>query len=168
MFRIGEFSKLSCLSIAMIRYYGEIGILEPSYVNKENGYRYYEAEQLYIVATIQSLKQVGFGISEIKELLGVIKEKEDLERIVNERYRKLECERESLERKLSGLKNILDGLDKGDYSQIHKVTREIGLWIKENNYEIVGKNFVVLHKGPYNTENIGEYITEVCYPVKKK
>lgn len=113
MFRIGEFSKLSCLSIAIIRYYGEIGILEPSYVNEENGYRYYEAEQLYLVSIIQSLKQVGFEISEIKELLGSIKEKEDLEKIVNKKYRKLECERENVERKLNGLKNMLDGLDKG-------------------------------------------------------
>ena len=53
---------------------------------------------------------------------------------------------------------------------MHKVNREIGIgiWIKENNYEIVGEKFVVIHKGPYNTENIGEYITEVYYPVKKK
>lgn len=39
---------------------------------------------------------------------------------------------------------------------------------KYRKLEYERENFVVLHKGPYNTENIGEYITEVCYPIKKK
>ena len=48
MLSIGEFSNICKVSTKTLRYYAEIGLLEPSEVNPENGYRYYAIEQLEI------------------------------------------------------------------------------------------------------------------------
>lgn len=45
MFKISDFSSLSRISMRMLRFYDEKGILHPS-IMKANGYRYYEAKQL--------------------------------------------------------------------------------------------------------------------------
>ena len=39
MFKIGEFSKLTQISIRMLRYYEETGILKPAQIDKFTGYR---------------------------------------------------------------------------------------------------------------------------------
>ena len=46
MLTIGEFSNICKVSTKTLRYYAEIGLLEPSEVNPENGYRYYAIAQL--------------------------------------------------------------------------------------------------------------------------
>ena len=46
MFKIGEFSKLTMISIKMLRHYDEIGLLAPETVDSFTGYRYYSARQL--------------------------------------------------------------------------------------------------------------------------
>jgi DNA-binding transcriptional MerR regulator len=46
MFKIGEFSKLSQVSVRMLRYYDEIGILKPAEVDYFTNYRLYSTEQI--------------------------------------------------------------------------------------------------------------------------
>ena len=69
MLRIGEFSALSSISIHMLRNYDKIGLLVPQYVDELNGYRYYDKQQLLQANQIISLKSMGFGLEEIKEIL---------------------------------------------------------------------------------------------------
>ena len=45
MFKIGEFSKLSQVSIRMLRYYDEMGLLKPDRIDTFTGYRLYSAAQ---------------------------------------------------------------------------------------------------------------------------
>ncbi|KPU42266.1 multidrug-efflux transporter 1 regulator [Oxobacter pfennigii] len=47
MYRIGMFSKLGKTTIKTLRYYDEVGLLTPAYVNEENGYHYYATDQLF-------------------------------------------------------------------------------------------------------------------------
>lgn len=68
MFTIGEFSKLGRISPRMLRYYDAMGLLRPTRIG-ENGYRYYDAAQLETLAEIETLKDYGFALSEIGELL---------------------------------------------------------------------------------------------------
>ena len=49
---IGEVSKIKGVSVKSLRYYGELGILPPVYINPETGYRYYSIDQLVIVDLI--------------------------------------------------------------------------------------------------------------------
>ena len=46
MIRIGDFSKLSRVSIKALRLYDEMGLLKPVEVDRFTGYRYYEFDQL--------------------------------------------------------------------------------------------------------------------------
>ena len=50
---IGELSKLTGVHIKSLRYYDDIGILKPEYVNPETNYRYYSYPQISIVWAIQ-------------------------------------------------------------------------------------------------------------------
>ncbi|NLE00430.1 MAG: MerR family transcriptional regulator [Fibrobacter sp.] len=69
MLRIGDFSRLGRVTIKTLRFWDEIGLLKPDYVNKENGYRYYSAEKLGIVDEIRNLKDLGFYLEDIAQIL---------------------------------------------------------------------------------------------------
>ncbi|HEX3022289.1 MAG TPA: MerR family transcriptional regulator [Lachnospiraceae bacterium] len=69
MFRIGEFSKLTQVSIRMLRYYDEMGLLKPAMVHAESGYRLYHADQIPLLNRILFLRDTGFSITEMKEIL---------------------------------------------------------------------------------------------------
>ena len=46
MLKIGEFSKLSRVSVRMLRHYDEIGLLKPAEIDTFTDYRYYREDQL--------------------------------------------------------------------------------------------------------------------------
>lgn len=69
MLKIGEFSKLSRVSVRMLRHYDEVGLLAPSEVDSMTGYRYYSERQLITAGRIAALRALGFGLSETRELL---------------------------------------------------------------------------------------------------
>lgn len=69
MFKIGDFSKMSKVTIKALRYYEKKGLITPSYIDKSNGYRYYKSNQLIDISRIISLKQVGLSIAEIKKVI---------------------------------------------------------------------------------------------------
>lgn len=68
MYKIGMFSKMNKITIKALRYYDEMGLLKPAYIDDFTGYRYYTSEQLPILYQILSLKQMGFTIDEIIEV----------------------------------------------------------------------------------------------------
>lgn len=69
MLSIGEFSNICQVSTKALRYYDEIGLLKPSEINPENGYRYYSIDQLERMLFINRLKSYSFSLEEIKEFL---------------------------------------------------------------------------------------------------
>ena len=69
MFKIGDFSRFSRVSIKMLRHYDEIGLLKPAHVDHETGYRYYLADQLPRLNRIITLKDLGFSLEQIVQLL---------------------------------------------------------------------------------------------------
>ena len=69
MIRIGDFSKLSRVSIQALRLYDEMGLLKPVEVDRFTGYRYYEFNQLPRLYRILALKDLGFSLEEIGRLL---------------------------------------------------------------------------------------------------
>src|SRR5688572_188322 len=69
MIRIGDFSKLSRVSIKTLRFYDEMGLLKPIEVDRFTGYRYYEFDQLPRLYRILALKDLGFSLEEIGRLL---------------------------------------------------------------------------------------------------
>lgn len=69
IFKIGEFSKLTQVSIRMLRYYDETGLLKPAQIDKFTGYRLYSVDQIPLLHKIIFLRDSGFQVSEIVTIL---------------------------------------------------------------------------------------------------
>jgi len=69
VFKIGDFSRLSLVSVKALRYYDEFGLLKPARVDEFTGYRYYSANQLTRLNRILALKDMGLSLEQIALLL---------------------------------------------------------------------------------------------------
>lgn len=69
MLKIGEFSRLSQVTVKTLHHYDEIGLLKPSHVDKFTEYRYYTLEQLPRIHSIIALKELGLSLEEIAQIL---------------------------------------------------------------------------------------------------
>jgi DNA-binding transcriptional MerR regulator len=69
MFKIGEFSRFTRVTVKMLRHYDELGLLAPSFVEPGTGYRYYLADQLPRLNQIIALKDLGFSLEAIAALV---------------------------------------------------------------------------------------------------
>jgi DNA-binding transcriptional MerR regulator len=65
MYKISEFSKITGISIPTLRYYEELGILNP--IRKKNGYREYSDVDLEWFQFIKRLKETGMELSQIQK-----------------------------------------------------------------------------------------------------
>jgi DNA-binding transcriptional MerR regulator len=69
MFKIGEFSQLSRVSVRMLRHYDQLGLLKPSHTDSFTNYRYYSADQLPRLNRILALRDLGFSLEQIGNML---------------------------------------------------------------------------------------------------
>ena len=65
LFSIGQTAKLFNMNIRTLRYYDQIGLLEPGFVNSETGYRYYSSAQFERLNTIKYLRALDVPIERI-------------------------------------------------------------------------------------------------------
>lgn len=70
MFKIGDFSRLTRVSIKTLHHYDEIGLFKPAQVDKFTGYRYYTYDQLPHLNRILALRELGFSLEQIKGMIG--------------------------------------------------------------------------------------------------
>ncbi len=100
MFKIGDFSKVCRVPVSALRYYADIGLLEPTEVDTFTGYRYYSLDHLPRLNRILALKDMGLSLMQIKHLLdervsveemrGMLRLKQaELEQIVEEEQARL-------------------------------------------------------------------------------
>ena len=273
MLRIGDFSKLSRISIRMLRYYEKHNLLKPRYVDEESGYRFYAHEQIFEAAKIRFLREAGFSVAMMEEIMTQYDRPQEIQRYFQIRMKELEEERQRISNTLIRLERaqkLLDTEDTfmkytvevkqikgmyaatlrsmiptyeredlvwkrmysilaekhlditfaqpqnarayffdegfaeknvdieiatevvgsyedvedicfrqlkdetvasvtftGDYSQITEVCMAITMWIKENGYELDGANFCIYHKGWGQCDNPKEFVTEICFPIRK-
>ena len=271
MLKIGEFSKLSRVSVRMLRHYDEIGLLKPAVTDPFTDYRYYREDQLPTVCRITALRDLGFSLADVVKILAIYDDRAQLERYFSARQAELEALARDTAHKLTlldtarkrlrkeenmnynvTLKTIperyaatvhaiipryeqegmiwstlvsetaplglveadpclcavtfLDGEYKeqdveimawktvkgsypdtehvkfqtlpavtvasctfrGSYEQIGEVYAAVASWIEANGYESAGPMFNIYHVSPHETQNPGEFVTEACYPVRKK
>ena len=69
MIKIGDFARLSQVSVVTLRYYDEMDLLKPVKVDAFTGYRFYSADQLPLLNRILALKDLGFSLEQIKLML---------------------------------------------------------------------------------------------------
>lgn len=271
MLKIGDFSKLSRISVRMLRHYDEIGLLVPRNTDPFTSYRYYSEEQLPVAGRIAALRDMGFGLAAIAEVLRVggdpqalagllaVKEAEAREELQQAQRRLLLLEtalkrlrkdgammnydvtlKELPQRYVASVRqtiptyeaegtlwhilmqetahlNMQDGdpcytlaifhdgeykeedvevevqktvrgrypdtahvafkteppvliasaTYQGGYDKISGVSEAVATWVRDNGYAFSGKSFNIYHVSPHETGNPDEYVTEVCYPVRK-
>jgi DNA-binding transcriptional MerR regulator len=69
MFKIGEFSRLTQVTIKALRYYDQLGLLTPAHTDKFTGYRFYSAAQLPRLNRLLALKDLGLALEQIGPFL---------------------------------------------------------------------------------------------------
>jgi len=67
--KIGDFARLGHVSVVTLRHYDEIGLLKPVSVDRCTGYRYYSVTQLPRLNRILALRDLGFSLEQIEEVL---------------------------------------------------------------------------------------------------
>jgi DNA-binding transcriptional MerR regulator len=115
MLKIGEFSKLSRVSVRMLRHYDEIGLLKPAEVDSVTDYRYYHEEQLLAVSRIRALRDMGFSLADVKRMLEVYGDRGALEGFFDDRQRELEDQLLETKRRLTLLKAYRERLQEEEH-----------------------------------------------------
>ena len=68
-FSIGEVAKIHNITVETLRHYDRVGLLKPSYINSNTGYRYYSAKDFIILDLIKQCKAMGLSLDEIKNII---------------------------------------------------------------------------------------------------
>ena len=68
-FSIGEVAKIHNVTVETLRHYDRVGLLKPSYINSNTGYRYYSAKDFIILDLIKQCKAMGLSLDEIKNII---------------------------------------------------------------------------------------------------
>jgi DNA-binding transcriptional MerR regulator/effector-binding domain-containing protein len=90
MYTIGDFSKITGLTVKTLRFYHEQGLLIPSAVDDKTGYRYYDRSKIETARVITHLKSLDLTIEEIGAILRDAKDDADLRDIMERQKALLE------------------------------------------------------------------------------
>jgi len=130
MFTIGEFSRVTGLTVKTLRFYHEEGLLEPTCVDEGSGYRYYDASKIETARVISFLRSLEFPVAEIRELLRG--SEADLTAA-------LERQRKVIEERMKNLRQVAQSLDQflSSESEIKMLTAQRSLVCEEKTVEPV-------------------------------
>ncbi len=185
MIKIGTFSRICQVSVKTLRYYDEIGLLKPVQIDRFTGYRFYTIEQLPRINRILALKELGFSLEEIAQVISQGLSVEELRGILRlkqaEVQVRLQTDQEMLARIETRLKQIEQENQMPTYDVVIKniepmpiaSTRDIipsypeqgGLWnmlgryLELNRIQPVGACFTLYHSDEPDID------AEVCEPV---
>ncbi|HEU0292001.1 MAG TPA: MerR family transcriptional regulator [Anaerolineales bacterium] len=124
MIKIGDFARLSQVSVVTLRYYDEMDLLKPVKVDAFTGYRFYSADQLPRLNRILALKDLGFSLEQIRLMLA--------DSLTHEQLRgMLTMQRTEVEKRLA---------DEGErLARIEARLRQIEMENKMPNYDVLIK-----------------------------
>lgn len=104
---IGDFSVITHLSIKTLRYYHQVGLLEPAEVNPHTGYRRYRVEQIPTAHIIQRFRDLGMPIDEVKAVLAA-PDLDTRNALIAAHLSRLEGELEQTRQTVLSLRNLLE------------------------------------------------------------
>ena len=124
MFRIGDFSRLTQVTVKALRHYDSLGLLKPAHIDPESGYRYYTGSQLPRLNRILALKDLGFSLEQIGQLLDADLSPEQLRVMLqakqDEVREHIEAEQSRLLRIGARLQQIAEGTTAAGYDVVLK------------------------------------------------
>ncbi len=109
-FSIGEVAKLKKVTIKALRYYHEIGLLVPSYIDETNGYRYYSLEQFLQIDIIKLSRSFGVSIKELQKLFSYA-DMDYLNQFIKEKNKEIQEQINQLKETKSALELISSKID---------------------------------------------------------
>ena len=66
---IGDFSRMTHLSIKALRFYHDQGLLEPARIDPFTGYRFYEPGQVPVAQVIRRFRDLGMPLDQVRAVL---------------------------------------------------------------------------------------------------
>ncbi len=105
--QIGEFAKICNTRISVLRHYDKLGLLVPSRIDPDTGYRYYSGDQIAVFLRINALKQAGFSLSEVRDILSRMNTDEGVLELFDDKEKEL---LETLDNLRQARKKILTGV----------------------------------------------------------
>ena len=105
--QIKEFAELTGVSVRTLHYYDEIGLLKPSFVDKQNGYRFYDEASLGRMQEILFYRELDFPLKSIVEILA--SPNYDKQKALAEQKRLLTIKKDRLERLIAALEQAEKG-----------------------------------------------------------
>ena len=124
MIKIGDFSKLSRVSIRMLRHYDEIGLLKPETTDSFTGYRYYSPAQLPTANRITAFKDMGFSLASIAEIMKQYHDPEALGAFLAVKLEEVREEERETYTRITLIETAIQRLRKDEYSMKYDVTRK--------------------------------------------
>lgn len=110
MYSIGKFSNLCNIPIKTIRYYSDIGLLEPSFIDEATGYRYYDYDKMKELNTIQVLKDCHFSLKEIEQVIKGENDKQDLELRLHRKVQELEHQQKIIAEQIQNIVQVKNSI----------------------------------------------------------
>jgi len=189
VFKIGEFSKLTQISIRMLRYYDETGLLKPAEIDRFTNYRLYSTEQISKLNKIIFLRDLGFHVSEIavaldkwddefishlldnrrSEIEGAIKAEQDKLAKIELAKRDIKQEKIAINYNVSiksipsyqvfSLRRVVP-----DYYAEGLLWKEMSTFAYENNIPVSNNTFSIYHDQDYKETDVD---IEICAPVTR-
>jgi DNA-binding transcriptional MerR regulator len=104
---IGDFSRVTHVSVKTLRRYHESGLLEPAEVDPWSGYRYYQPGQIPVAQTIRRFRDLGMPVRETGELLATA-DPDERSALIAAHLVRLEAQLAQTQSAVSSLRRLLD------------------------------------------------------------
>lgn len=105
---IGDFSRMTHLSVKALRHYHELGLLEPSEVDPSTGYRSYDLDQVPVAQVIRRFRDLDMPVEHVKAILeaGAVERRNAL---IVAHLKRMESTLERTQTVVASLRSLLDG-----------------------------------------------------------
>ncbi len=188
MYTIGDFSRITGLTVKTLRFYHEKGILLPAHVDEQSGYRYYDRSSIPRARVISRLRELDLSLDEIGTILQTAGDDADLCDVVKRHMAALESRARRDRQVLRSLRQILTReeearriMQHGSFEIIEKTTEPVkvasirmkgryqdcgaafGRIGRHFGRHVCGKPFMLLFDGEYREDDAD---FETCMPVK--
>lgn len=124
--QISEIARLTGVSVRTLHYYDKIKLLEPAFVDEQNGYRFYDEKSLERMQEILFYRELDFSLKDIIKILS--SPEYNKEKALSEQKKLLMLKKQRLERLINVLENAEKGVsimdfkifDNSEYEDIRK------------------------------------------------
>jgi len=105
---IGDFARMTHLSIKALRHYHDVGVLVPAEVDPSSGYRFYDTDQVLVAQVVRRFRDLGMPLEDIKAVLRATDPAVRTEVIVAHLHR-MQIQLSQIQGTVASLRALLDG-----------------------------------------------------------